>query len=102
VKDRWAKNTPYLFFLPEQGRLIYDTTSKFYVKLGDYNTQDPFDGQETFNVAHIIIHPSFSYDEDFAFNDVALLWLASPANLSPRIGPICLPFSSGKKKLRSV
>ncbi len=69
--------------------------------LGDFNTRDPFDGQETFEVDQIILHQSFSNLNGILDNDLALVRLALTANFNPRIGPICLPTTTGKILLRT-
>ena len=70
--------------------------SNVYVLLGDYNITDMSDGQESFEVAEIKIHPNFYSEVLEQPNDIALLRLSSSANFNGKIGPICLPGQSGQ------
>ena len=50
-------------------------------------------GSQILSVSTILVHPSF--DKDTFVNDIALLHLSTPLNLTdPHVGVICLPSAS--------
>jgi len=70
-------------------------TSDYYILLGDYYITDKYDGQESFDVAEIKIHPGFNSNILEYTNDIALLRLSTSAKFSVKIGQVCLPSHSG-------
>ena len=69
--------------------------SRFFIKLGDY-VIGPNDGQKTYEIEKIILHPN--YDPLGVF-DLALVKLISTATFNAVTGQICLPSPEGKIKM---
>ncbi len=67
-------------------------TSRYFVKLGDYKINEN-DGQKTYEIEKIILHPDYKPPGVY---DVALVKLTSTATFDAVTGQICLPRPGGK------
>ncbi|XP_058655125.1 chymotrypsin-like protease CTRL-1 [Onychostoma macrolepis] len=63
-----------------------------YVVLGQYDRGSNNENIQVKEIAKVITHPDYNKQIKFN-NDVALLKLSSPAQMTSRIAPICLPSS---------
>lgn len=67
--------------------------SRLKVRVGEYNTRfgvkrEPMPHQDS-SVSSIITHPDFNTKT--MFNDIAIIVVETPFNLTPNVNPICMP-----------
>ncbi|EDO34807.1 predicted protein, partial [Nematostella vectensis] len=63
--------------------------AQYQIIVGEHNRNVNEVTEETLNVKKVIAHPQ--YNNPRLSNDIALIELASPAKLSSRVNPVCLP-----------
>ena len=74
------------FFHPYSLRL----PSLYTVRLGDFDRYRHEGREQTIEVERVIAHPQHDYPVD-RNNDLALVKLKTPANLTRWVGTVCLP-----------
>merc|ERR1711915_1111396 len=72
--------------------LIGETTNSFNVVVGEHNLTVE-DGEETFSVCNMKIHPE--YNSDTNDHDVAILTLCNSLTFRKEVSPVCLPPQTG-------
>jgi len=72
--------------------LIGETTNSFNVVVGEHDLTEA-DGEETFSVCNMKIHPE--YNSDTNDHDVAILTLCNPLTFRREVSPVCLPSQTG-------
>lgn len=71
--------------------VAHKEASSLTVRAGEWDSQttnEPFPHQER-SVSHIVSHPQ--YLKRGAINDVALLFLSEPVNITENVNVVCLP-----------
>lgn len=74
----------------------FNRPSNWRMCLGKHHMNSSMDvpsAEECYEVDHIVKHEGFVYEQDKSdiTNDIALVHLARPVNMSREISPICLP-----------
>ncbi|XP_004386751.1 polyserase-2 isoform X2 [Trichechus manatus latirostris] len=88
IAPSWVLSAAHCFV--ENGTL--EPTAEWSVLLGVHSRDGPLDGAHVRAVAAILVPDNYSSVELGA--DLALLRLATPANLGPAVKPVCLPRAS--------